>query len=198
MHTITDTPHWGCRSISITLIVVYKELPIPTLKTANIGILCRFRIVSLKRCSKQHDDGYQAIDSEQDVRRVGIASRMNMNACHRYFFLSAANVIIFLKDATWLVIASRKRQKKTSPAYRYILYLRGRKRKWRNLSNSSARILPFVSEKMRTFALETFGDKSHSPQVNLGNSFGKENRRISSTEKTLQCGLLLILLPRHS
>ena len=44
-------------------------------------------------------------------------------------------------------------------------------------------MLPFVSEKMLTFALETFGDESHSPQVNLGNSFGKANRRKSSTEK---------------
>ena len=80
VHTITDTPHWGCRSISITLIVVYKELPTPTLKTANIGILCRFRIVSLKRCSKQHDDGYQAIDGEQDIRRVGVATSVDVLA----------------------------------------------------------------------------------------------------------------------
>ena len=40
VHTITDTPHWGCRSVSITFVVVYKELPTPTLKTANIGVLC--------------------------------------------------------------------------------------------------------------------------------------------------------------
>lgn len=78
VHTITDTPHWGCRSISITLIVVYKELPTPTLKMANIGNLCRLRIVSLKRCSKQHDDGHQAIDGEQDIRRVGVATSVQV------------------------------------------------------------------------------------------------------------------------
>ena len=42
--------------------------------------------------------------------------------------------------------------------------------------------MSFVSKKMLTFALETFGDESHSPQVNLGNSFDKANRRLSSTE----------------
>ena len=38
------------------------------------------------------------------------------------------------------------------------------------------RILPHVSEKIRTFALETFGDESYSPPVNLGNSYDKANR----------------------
>ena len=60
------------------------------------------------------------------------------------------------------------------------------------------RMLPIVSKKMLTFALETFGDANHSPQVNLGNSYGKANGRLSSTEYPFQCGLLLILLPRHS
>lgn len=60
-----------------------------------------------------------------------------------------------------------KRQRKTSPTYLFFSYLRDRKRK---LSNSSVRILPYVSEKMLTFAPETFGDESYSPLVNLGNS----------------------------
>ena len=38
------------------------------------------------------------------------------------------------------------------------------------------RILPSVSKKMLIFAVETFGEKNYSPQVNLGNSYDKANR----------------------
>lgn len=60
------------------------------------------------------------------------------------------------------------------------------------------RILPSVSKKMLIFAVETFGEKNYSPQVNLGNSYDKANRLYPPLKTTFQCGLLLILLSRHS
>ena len=48
------------------------------MKSKDHRVLRRFRIVSLKRCSKQHDDGYQAIDGEQDIRRVGVATSVEV------------------------------------------------------------------------------------------------------------------------